>query len=208
MNPETTGIVVAGGYSTRFGDREKALAELDGRPMLRRVVDALSAVTDEVVVNCRPAQQEAFAAALPGLESDVRYVLDEETDSGPLAGLLNGLAAVDTELAVVLGCDMPLVERDALRALIDQARQSNADAVVPQTDGGPEPLHGVYRVDPARKAARAVLDDGQRSLRALLNTISITEIPIDTGAVPSRSVTSVDTQAHLRELQARLENGE
>ena len=208
MSPDTTGIVVAGGYSTRFGDREKALAELDGRPMLRRVVDALSAVTDEVVVNCRPAQQEAFAAALPGLESDVRYVLDEETDGGPLAGLLNGLAAVDTELAVVLGCDMPLVERDALRALIDQARQSNADAVVPRTDGGPEPLHGVYRVDPVRTAARAVLDDGQRSLRALLEPISVTEIPVGAGAVPRRSVTSVDTQAHLQELQARVENGE
>ena len=40
----TTGAIVAGGRSTRFGDRDKAVAELAGVPMIRRVADRLPRV--------------------------------------------------------------------------------------------------------------------------------------------------------------------
>jgi molybdopterin-guanine dinucleotide biosynthesis protein A len=200
---DSTGVVVAGGRSTRFGDREKALAEVGGQPMLRRVVDALGAANDKVVVNCRPDQRAAFADALAG--HDVRWALDETTDEGPLAGLLTGLGAVETEFAVVLGGDMPLVEDEALGRLLATARTSDADAVVPTTDGGPEPLHAVYRVGPTRAAARATIDDGRRSLHAMVAALSVETVPVGTG-VPARSVTSVDTAKQWRELTAADED--
>jgi len=81
---DATGVVVAGGRSTRFGAREKALAEMNGEPMLRRVVEALGTVTDEVVVNCRRDQRDAFAAALDGVDTGVRFALNEQPDEGPL----------------------------------------------------------------------------------------------------------------------------
>ena len=191
----TTGVVVAGGRSTRFGDREKALARLDGRPMLAHVVAALGELTDTVVVNCRPDQQAAFADALEALDVDIQWALDEEPDEGPLAGLATALDAVDTDRAVVLGCDMPLSDPDSLSALA--RRLGSSDAVVPRTDGGPEPLHAVYRVEPALTAARAALDDGERSLRALLNRLAVGFVD----SVPARSLTSVDTQARLEAVE-------
>jgi molybdopterin-guanine dinucleotide biosynthesis protein A len=54
------GVVLAGGRSTRFDDGDKALATVEGTSMLARVVHRLGAVTDVVVVNCRPGQREAF----------------------------------------------------------------------------------------------------------------------------------------------------
>lgn len=203
----TTGLVVAGGRSTRFGDREKALAEVAGESMLRRVVGTLGTVTDDVVVNCRPDQQEAFERALDGVDPTVRFVLDDETDEGPLAGLRRGLTAVDTEFAMVLGCDMPLAETDALAALLERCDGTDADAVVPTTDGGPEPLHAVYRVGPTVEAATKALDAGQRSLRALLAALRVDEVPVGEG-VPPRAVTSVDTQARLQEVRAEIERTE
>jgi len=190
---ETTGVVVAGGRSTRFGDREKALAELDGRPMLAHVVATLS-IGDGVVVNCRPDQRTAFADVLAGLDTEVRWALDDQPDEGPLAGLATALAAVDTDRAVVLGCDMPLVDADALAALRDGL--DTADAAVPRTDGGPEPLHAAYRVDPTLTAARAALDDGERSLRALLGRLTVAYHD----DVPAQSLTSVDTETQLQAL--------
>ncbi|MBX0302729.1 molybdenum cofactor guanylyltransferase [Haloarcula salinisoli] len=192
----TTGVVVAGGRSTRFGDREKALAELDGRPMLAHVVATLGAVSDGVVVNCRPDQRTAFADALAGLDVDLAWALDEQPDEGPLSGLATALAAVDTDRAVVLGCDMPLAEAEALSGL--RSRLESSDAVVPRTEGGPEPLHAVYRVEPTLRAARATLADGERSLRSLLDRLDVTDVE---GAVPARSLTSVDTEARLWELE-------
>lgn len=198
---DVTGVVVAGGRSTRFGDREKALAEVDGEPMLRRVVETLGEVAEEVVVNCRPDQQEAFAAALEGVETVVRFALDEHPDEGPLVGLERALSAVDTDLAVVLGCDMPLADAAALSAMLDRL-DPEADAVVPVTDGGPEPLHALYRVEPTRSAARAAIDDGERSLRAMLARLTVRELPVG-DRIPVRSVTSVDTEAALDEIAER-----
>ena len=195
------GVVVAGGRSTRFGDREKALADVAGQPMLQRVVTTLGAVTQEVVVNCRPDQRVAFDAALDGADTDVRFALDDETDEGPLAGLRTGLAAVETEFAVVLGCDMPLAEAPTLRALTERVRPGD-DAVVPTTTGGPEPLHAVYRVDSTVKAAEDTLSDGQLSLRAVLDRLDVRTVPVGDGPVPERSVTSVDTPAELERVEA------
>jgi len=197
-----TGVVVAGGRSTRFGDREKALAQLDGEPMLTRVVAALAELGDTVVVNCRPEQRAAFADALAGVDTDVLWALDERPDEGPLAGLATALSTVETERAVVLGCDMPLADPDALAALLD--RLGDSDAAVPQTDGGPEPLHAAYRVEPTIATARAALDDGQRSLRALLDGLDVEYVE----GVPARSVVSVDTRARLDEMENGVADAE
>jgi len=191
-----TGVVVAGGRSARFGDREKALAKLDGRPMLAHVVATLGAVSAGVVVNCRPDQRAAFADALAGCDTDIAWALDERPDEGPLAGLATALAAVDTDRAVVLGCDMPLADAATLEMLLD--RLGDHDAVVPRTEGGPEPLHAVYRVEPALAAARATLGDGERSLRALLDRLDVNSVE---ETVPARSLTSIDTEARLQAVQ-------
>ena len=92
----TTGAIVAGGRSTRFGDRDKAVAELAGVPMIRRVADRLAGTDDpvppgatraaggdplvgEVVINCRPDQREAIDAALAGFPLPVTWAVDDET---------------------------------------------------------------------------------------------------------------------------------
>ena len=65
--------VVAGGRSTRFGDRDKAVADLAGTPMIRRVADRLADVTDRLVVNCRADQRAAIEDAIAGYPNPVRY---------------------------------------------------------------------------------------------------------------------------------------
>jgi len=194
-----TGVVVAGGRSTRFGDREKALAEVNGESMLRRVVGTLGQVADEVAVNCREDQQEPFAAALASVGVPVRFALDDQPDEGPLVGLERALLAVDTDRTLVLGCDMPLADADALSAMLDRLGSEN-DVVVPVTDSGPEPLHAAYRVGPTLTAAQAAIGAGERSLQALLARLTVRELPVG-DEIPARSVTSVDTEAALAAIE-------
>lgn len=202
-----TGLVVAGGRSTRFGDRGKALASVAGQPMLRRVVATVSSVTGGVVVNCRADQREGFSAALDTRDASIRFAIDSEVDEGPLAGLLCGLTAIDTELALVLGCDMPLVDGEALGALRQEIGPDD-DAAVPTTPGGPEPLLALYRVEPTRAAADGTLADGERSLRALLDRLRVQTVPVGEGSVPEHAVTSVDTPADLERVEGRLRESE
>lgn len=60
------GLVLAGGGSTRFGDADKLLAELDGTPLVRRVTDRLASRTDRLVVVARPGGQSTIRDLFAG----------------------------------------------------------------------------------------------------------------------------------------------
>lgn len=153
---ERTGVIVAGGRSTRMGDRDKTVVDIAGRPMIRHVADRLLETTDELVVNCRDDQQEAIEDALDGL--DPVFALDEEPDRGPVAGIAEGLEAADTPYAAVVAADMPVLDSGLFDYLFERA--AGHDAAVPRPGDWFEPLHAVYRPEPMAAACREALRDG------------------------------------------------
>ena len=128
-----SGVVLAGGRSTRLG-RDKALLELEGRPLITRTLDVLAQLTDDLII------VTSLASHL--FSQSARVVADRYVGAGVLAGVHAGLLAARGELALVVACDMPFLNLDLLRYIISLAR--DADVVVPRwTDV--EPLHAVYR---------------------------------------------------------------
>jgi molybdenum cofactor guanylyltransferase len=129
-----SGIILAGGQSRRMG-RDKALIDFQGQPIIIHVINTLRALTNDIViVSNRSELYEPLGA---------RVVADYDPPCGPLGGIAAGLKAVDSELAIVVACDMPFLNVALLRWLIDQA--ACYDAVVPQTGAEYEPLHAIYR---------------------------------------------------------------
>jgi molybdopterin-guanine dinucleotide biosynthesis protein A len=167
-----SGVIVAGGRSTRFGDADKAVADLSGTPMIRRVADRLAPVVDELVVNCRADQQEAIEAAMTGYPLSVRYALDPDTDEGPMAGIGTGLAACEGEYAVVVACDMPFVDPAVVEYLFERAGREGVDAAVPKLDDGwYQTTQAVYRAEAMADACEAALDRGDRKILAPLEEL-------------------------------------
>ena len=194
VDTDRTAVVVAGGYSTRFGDRDKALAEIDGRPMLARVVDRVGKIVDSVVVSCRDDQREGFAAALDGVDTPIRFVTDPEPDGGPLVGITTAFETVDSAYAAVVACDMPFVDPAFVRFLFSRA--AGHDAAVPELDDGHrQPTQAVYRVDRTASVAAERLAAGERSLRGLLADLDTVVIPAATvtDRTEPRSLTDVNT---------------
>ena len=162
-----TAVIVAGGRSTRFGDRDKIVADLAGTPMIRRVADRLAGVCDRVVLNCRPDQRAAVAAALDGLAASVSFALDPDPDRGPVAGIQTGLRAVETEYAAVVAGDMPFVDPDFVAYLFDRA--ADHDAAVPRPGEWYQPMQAVYRAEAMADAcdtALAASEDGEPRILA------------------------------------------
>lgn len=158
-----TGIVLAGGGSSRFGDADKLAAEVGGAPLLHHPVLRLAEVTGQVVVVLAPgAEPPALPPGVP-----VRVTHDAAVSQGPLAGVLAGLEEADTELAMVAGGDMPTLVTAVLLELLRVAMQAPVDAVALQEGDGFRPLPLVLRVAPAIAAAHALLHDGERRLRTL-----------------------------------------
>ena len=201
-NADRTAVVLAGGYSTRFGDTDKALAEIDGTPMLAHVVARVGAVVDSVVVSCRDDQRAAFAAGLDGSDDvPIRCITDPEPDGGPLVGIVSAFEAVDSQYAVVVACDMPFVDPAFIEFLFSQA--GGHDAVVPELDDGHrQPTQAVYRVDRTVAVADERLAAGNRSLRGLLDTLETVVIPAETvlDHTDRQSLTDINTRERFESV--------
>jgi molybdopterin-guanine dinucleotide biosynthesis protein A len=173
-----SGVIVAGGRSTRFGDADKAVAALAGTPMIRRVADCIEPVVDELVVNCRDDQRAAIAEALEGYERPVVFALDPEPDLGPLAGILTGLDAASDEYAFVVACDMPFVDASFVDFLFDAA--DGHDGAVPRPGEWFQPTHAVYHVDAMVEACERALADDERRVVVAVNDLDAVVVDRET----------------------------
>jgi len=195
-------LILAGGRSTRFGDRDKAVAELAGTPMIRRVVDRLAPVVDEVVINCRADQVEAIEAALSGFDPEPSFAVDRDPDAGPMAGIARGLEAVSAEYTVVVACDMPFVDPDVVRFLFERA--SGHDAAVPRLGEWYQTTQAVYRTESMGSACRRALETGADRIVTPLEELD--EVVVDGDAIESvGSLDSFDNVNTVEELEAAEE---
>ena len=126
-------FVLAGGRSSRMGS-DKALLEIDGRPLIAIALERLRAAgTNPRICGSRPDLAH-FAPALP----------DRFPGAGPLAGLEAALAASGSELSLFLPVDLPALPADFLRWLLARAQASTALATIPWFAGRAQPLCAVY----------------------------------------------------------------
>lgn len=192
------GVVIAGGHSTRFGDADKAVADLAGTPMIRRVAERLAQTVDALVVNCREAQRDAIADAMAGFEPAPTYALDRAPDLGPMAGIREGLEAADGEYACVVACDMPFVDPGFVDCLFERA--DGRDAAVPRLDDRwYQTTQAVYRADAMAEACEAALERGDRKIIAPLDDLDYVVVDEDEilGQTTRRTFENVNTREEL-----------
>jgi molybdopterin-guanine dinucleotide biosynthesis protein A len=161
---DKSAIILAGGFSRRFGS-DKGLVPLLNKPLIRHVLDAVSGIVEEeIVVVSSKEQAEKFAKVL---SSNVKVAVDKSNLQSPLVGALTGFEIAVGEYALLLPCDAPLVSRDALSLLLELCVGKNA--VIPRWPNGYiEPLHAVYHVKPALKAAENALNEGRLDMRSMI----------------------------------------
>jgi len=186
------GVVVAGGHSRRFGDANKATARFGGTPLVARAVEAVVDVTGRPpLVAVQTGAQQAELAAV--LDRPVSFVRDAPDYAGPLAGLVAGARAAETEALVAIACDMPFVSAAALRWLVRQS--AGADAVVPVAEGAVQPLHARYATAPLAAGPAT-----EARLRELVDELAADRVPVSDSpaSVPlAASLTNVNTKRAL-----------
>lgn len=187
-------VILAGGYSSRFGDQEKAIAELEGESLVRRVTERVADAVDEVIVNCRRDQRGAIDTALSGLE--YRMAVDPVSGRGPVAGVRTGCRLARGTWTFVTACDMPFLQPEVVDKLFEAA---DTEGVIPRVDGHRQPLAGVYRTDRSVEAADATLRTGSRSMRDFVDRLAI---DIFTDSIPARVVSDIDTQSDLKAVRS------
>jgi molybdopterin-guanine dinucleotide biosynthesis protein A len=194
-----TGIVLAGGRSTRFGG-DKLLAVVGGQPLLHRAIRAVAEVADEIVV---VVSAGAVAPTLPpGLAVPVRVARDAVADLGPLAGLAAGLGASAQPLALLVAGDQPALRTQVLRAQLDELGPDPGEADVVVLEDGHHlwPFPVALRVVTVRPAADAALAGGDLRLFDLFRRLRVVRLSAERWRAldpEGESLRDVDERHHL-----------
>lgn len=194
LKDRVTGVILAGGRSRRMGGADKGLVAVAGRPMVEQVLQALRPQVGPVLISANRNLERYAALGHP-------VVPDTLPDHpGPLAGVQAALRRLQTEFAVFVPCDAPLLPPDLVARLFDACFRSCADGAV---------VHDGMRRQPAFVLLRATLApnvedflaSGGRGFGAWLDRLTIADAPFDDAAGAFVNVNDAD---ELRRVEALL----
>lgn len=173
-----TGVILAGGQSSRMG-QNKALMSLGGKRLVDRVVAVMRKVFhDLLMVTNTP---EVYA------DLGLPMVRDVWPEKGSLGGVYSAIYRVTTPYCLVVACDMPFLHAGVLRYLITQI--ADYDVIIPDVLDELQTLHAIY--------SKACLPPIERRLEA--NRLRIVGFFPD---VRVRTVTASELQPYDPQLLA------
>lgn len=129
-----TGIILSGGKSLRMG-KNKAFIEIEGLPMIERILNLFKKIFNEILVITNDKNQFVHL-------DNVKIFNDLIPYKGALGGLYTGLFYSSYEYSFCVGCDMPFLNESLIKFLIKKI--NGEDIIVPKTEKGLEPLHAIY----------------------------------------------------------------
>lgn len=130
-------IVLAGGKGSRIGYKNKALLKKEGKFFIEIILENIKKIEeiDEILISSNSNE-------LNYLKVDVYP--DKIKDIGPMGGLYTVLPKIKNEYAIVIPCDLPFLEKNLIKILIDELKNSNYDIIVPKINNKIDYLVGIY----------------------------------------------------------------
>ena len=189
-----TGVIQAGGKSTRMGGEPKALLEVGGRRIIERVLAAVAPAVDDMLIVTNTPDLYAFLG-LP-------MIPDAFPDHGSLGGIFSGLAAAKGEAVFTVACDMPFLHPDVARLVAGRAGE--ADVVIPRVGDMLETMHASY-AKACLPAMEARLREGRFRIIGFFPDVRVIEIPeadVARHRAPDVLFMNVNTPAELARARA------
>lgn len=193
-NEAVTGIILAGGMSTRFGSN-KALSQFDGERLIYRLCKTISAVTDRITLITNTPEEYAFLK-LPSTR-------DLVPRCGPIGGIYTALKMLDTPLCLCVACDMPFIKADFLKYMIE--RSPGFDIVVPMNNRREEPLCALYR-DSCTDAVEKQIQSGKHKITEFYDKVRVLRLEPENSGFPDPDMFfNINSRIDYKEGIRRLE---
>jgi molybdopterin-guanine dinucleotide biosynthesis protein A len=153
---QLTGILIAGGRSSRMGS-DKATLSINGTTFAQHAIDLLAPLCQQLIVSYN---NEPFSPHLT-------FVKDVHADIGPMGGLHAALLDSTGEYNLVLATDLPLLQPATLQLLVNNCQGYDITAF--RNGQFAEPLCAVYHENMLELIEQHIAT-GSYSLQKLLNT--------------------------------------
>lgn len=166
---DKTAIVLAGGFSHRFG-LDKGLLEIDNKPLILHVIDSVSSIVQEIIIVTNSKERiETYSKII--FNPKVKFIVDLYDSRGPLAGALTGLSYATGKYSLLVPFDAPFMSKKILFLLFSLCK--NRSAVIPKWPNNHiEPLHAVYHTKEAYKAAKNAIAQQETKVRAIIKRLN------------------------------------
>lgn len=162
---EVTGIILAGGKSSRMG-RNKALLDFGGRSIIEHTADLFKSIFPEVILVTNTPEEYANLG--------IKIVTDIFPGKGSLGGIYTGLFHSSHDYSFIASCDMPFLRRELIEFLI--SLKDGYDVVVPRLKDGHEPLHAVYSKR-CLKPIKSMINREDLRIIGFYPKVSVREVP-------------------------------
>ena len=139
--PPLTGMILAGGKARRMGGQDKGLIPYQGRPLIAHVLERLEPQVQAILINANRSHDQYAQFGHPVIADA------EDGFLGPLAGILAGLRAAQTELLLCVPCDSPEIGPDLATKLASPFAQAGARVAVASCAGRLQPVFAVLHTD-------------------------------------------------------------
>jgi len=164
MLTSVSAYVLAGGYSRRFGT-DKALYQYDGQSLIRYSLELLTRKFPSVSIVAKDAGDYEWLG--------YPVVADIVDQQNPLVGVLSGMVNSNTDWNYFHACDLPFIQSGVFDIIVDKfdSIDDGAQALLPLTDKGVQPLAGFYHkniIDSLREAIH-----GNLSVKKWVNTLTV-----------------------------------
>lgn len=162
---QCTGVILAGGRSSRMGGGDKFLLDIDGTTMLQMVIDQLSPSLPHLLISANGDLARLESYNLPVVADEI------EGFAGPLAGIHAAMRWVednqpDCTHCLTTAADTPFFPKDYPAKMLAKLNASGPDHIImAKSNGCHQPGFALWPIS-CRQALETALKDGLRKIRA------------------------------------------
>lgn len=193
-----SGVILAGGRSSRFDGADKAFFEVGGRPLIRPVIDLFSRIFQETIIVSNEPKRH--------LQWDACLCTDLFSAKSSLTGIHTGLFYANTPWIFTAACDTPFIRKSVVELVLSEIEEGAA-AVMPLTPSGAEPLCAAYAKKALPMVERSVRQEKFKIQRVFKN-MRVKKIPPEKvlAADPClESFFNINTAADLQQARRRAD---
>jgi molybdopterin-guanine dinucleotide biosynthesis protein A len=163
-----TGVILAGGRSSRFDNENKSFLRVKGSPIIDTQMRLFKKLFDEIIIVANDC--------IPYLSYDALIVSDIIKGKGPLGGIYTALYYMKNDSCFVAACDMPFLNEELIRFMMSNTG-SDWIYTIKRTDRY-EPLHSIYSKKCLKTVKKMVLNDALK-ISPLFDELRAKIMPVD-----------------------------
>lgn len=165
-NKNITGVVLAGGKSSRMGT-DKSLLLINNRTFIGHIIEALKPCVNDIII---------IANSDIHKNSGYKIYKDIIADHGPLGGIYTALTYSSTQDNLIISCDMPFINNALLKYLILSSTDVQVNALT--NNGNIEPLCATYDKN-CLPIIKTCLKNNFLKMKNVLRQLTVNEIEIN-----------------------------